>query len=87
MDPVKQIFVIDTDLEKGEKSASSLAANYKCCALISKSRSFFLSVFFPVCLSFHPKSVKQWKIQNPKFLDLDFYRYAAAIAPASSSCS
>lgn len=82
MDPVNQVFVIDTDLERGETSASSLTPKWKCCALVSKSRSlsFFLSVFFfPVCLSFPPKSVKQWKIQNPKFLDLDFYRYAAAV--------
>lgn len=48
MDLVKQIFVIDTDLERGEKSASSLTPKWKCCALISKSRSlsFFLCFFF-----------------------------------------
>lgn len=48
MDVVKQIFVIDTDLERGEESASSLTPKCKCCALISQSRSlsFFLCFFF-----------------------------------------
>ncbi|CAG08071.1 unnamed protein product, partial [Tetraodon nigroviridis] len=43
LDPSKQVFEIDTELEK-------------------------------VCLSFDPKLVKQWKMQNSSFFDLDFYR-------------
>lgn len=36
-------------------------------------------LFLSGCLSFDPKSVKQWKMQSSSFLDLDFYRYEAAI--------
>lgn len=36
-------------------------------------------LFLSGCLSFDPTSVKQWKMQSSSFLDLDFYRYAAAI--------
>lgn len=100
LEPLKQAFEIDTDLETGEKSTISLAHYIYIIIIINvvlwfKSVSLYLSVFlfvfylfffFSACLSFDPKSVKQWKMQNSSFFDLDFYRYAV-ITPASYWCS